>query len=245
GYAQEILALSRRQIPIIGICGGYQMLGMKISDPLGVEAESGGPGSGMETEGLGLLNTVTVFLPEKTTERVEGEVLGTAGFLGQIESREVRGYEIHMGTTVRLPGAAPLLHWRRRGQQEVDYPEGAVDPSGLVMGTYLHDLFENDGFRVAFVNWLRRRRGLAPVPPSALIPPSLECNPVAPEVDPARDRGGRSPSFVRSGPQGAAVRPAGQPGARQPGYELHLPAAQVTAHELKAGIAPAPPNPGQ
>jgi len=153
GYAAEIRALAARGIPVVGICGGYQMLGRRILDPEGVES------SVPEVEGLGLLDVETVFVPEKEVLRVEGEVCG--GFLAAAHGAPVRGYEIHMGRTTRGPGARPWIRLRRRGQEEVSLEEGAA--SGRVLGTYLHDIFANRDFRLAFVNYLRVRKGLGPV----------------------------------------------------------------------------------
>ena len=104
---------------IIGLCGGYQMLGESISDPHGIEGEPG------TTAGLGLLPVVTEMATKKTTVLVQGR-------LGELP---VSGYEIHVGqTVVRCP---PLL------MLDGTRPEGAQ--SGQVMGTYLHGLFDSEG----------------------------------------------------------------------------------------------------
>lgn len=158
GYHREIRALLRQGTPVLGICGGYQMLGLRVADPVGVDGIAG------EEEGLGLLDACTVFLPAKETHLVEAEVTGSAGFLEEICHTTLHGYEVHMGTTIRLPGAQPWLRITRRSNSPADIPEGAVDAAGLVFGTYLHDIFHNDHLRRAFVNWLRRRRGLPALP---------------------------------------------------------------------------------
>lgn len=160
GYHRELPFLLRQGALVMGICGGYQMLGHLLADPLGVE---GPPG---EEEGLGLLDTCTVFLPEKETHLVEAEVTSAIGFLAYLRSRLVRGYETHMGITLRLGAASPWLRLRRRGERPTDLPEGAVDPTGRVWGTYLHDIFLNPDFRRAFLTWLRRQKGLPTEPGS-------------------------------------------------------------------------------
>jgi adenosylcobyric acid synthase len=140
GAALEIRKASERGVPIIGICGGFQMLGKEIHDQ-GIE---GGHGV---YPGLGLLSAVTSFARyEKTTKQVRvrpnpvGPILSTMG--------EVTGYEIHMGETDRGPDA------------EAFSGDGAVSPDGLVFGTYLHGLFQNDGAVNALLSYIYRRKGL-------------------------------------------------------------------------------------
>jgi adenosylcobyric acid synthase len=178
GYHREIKALLRQGTPVLGICGGYQMLGLRVADPLGVDGPAG------EEEGLALLDACTVFLPANETHLVEAEVTGTTGFLEGLTHTTVRGYEIHMGTTVRLHGAQPWLRITRRGNLPADAPEGAVDPAGLVFGTYLHDIFHNDDLRQAFVTWLRRRRALPPLAGQPCAP-SVAGTPAASPAVPA------------------------------------------------------------
>jgi adenosylcobyric acid synthase len=116
-----------------GICGGYQMLGRVIRDPYGVE---GNPG---ETNGLGLLDVETTLQRKKTLSRTIGLWLPDGSL--------VNGYEIHMGTTSRGPHALPLIEVSSRdGKKAKDY-DGAYTPDGKVWGTYLHGLFDSEGFR--------------------------------------------------------------------------------------------------
>ncbi|MBI2863095.1 MAG: cobyric acid synthase, partial [Chloroflexi bacterium] len=93
GLARAILSLVRQGTPIVGICGGYQMLGKKITDPFGVESPVG------EMAGLGLLDVETEFAPEKTTSQVTAVVTGDRGLLAGSTGETVDGYEIHMGQT--------------------------------------------------------------------------------------------------------------------------------------------------
>ncbi|ODT83446.1 MAG: cobyric acid synthase CobQ [Pelagibacterium sp. SCN 64-44] len=130
GWDIDILAHHRAGGMVLGICGGYQMLGRAIADPQGLE---GAPGT---SPGLGLLELETTLLPAKQV-RTE-----TAIHLASGES--LSGYHIHMGVTSGPDRARPFA---RVG----DEPEGAVSPDGRVMGTYLHGLFAADGFRRAFL----------------------------------------------------------------------------------------------
>jgi adenosylcobyric acid synthase len=140
GASAEIRKARERGIPIIGICGGFQMLGREIHDQ-GIE---GGHGV---YPGLGLLAAVTRFdRYEKTTRQVRvranhvGPILSAVG--------EVTGYEIHMGET------------DRGGDEEAFTGDGAVSPDGLVFGTYLHGLFQNEGAVSALLSYLFRMKGL-------------------------------------------------------------------------------------
>jgi adenosylcobyric acid synthase len=154
GMAEQIVTLARRGVPVVGICGGYQMLGREVRDPEGVE------GAAERAEGLGLLDVVTVIRPEKATYRSRGVVCGPGPLLGGCRGMRITGYEIHMGETRRLKTASPALVITQRGEQEVFRPDGAVSPYGLVFGTYLHGLFDNDAFRHHLLEALRRRKGL-------------------------------------------------------------------------------------
>jgi adenosylcobyric acid synthase len=132
---------SRPKTPVLGICGGYQMLGQEIIDS-GVEDTAG------TIPGLGLLDAVTRFdLYEKRTEQVKKTVTGGGPILEPIRGQIVTGYEIHMGVT------SP------KGQTAFS-DDGAVSESGMVIGTYLHGLFENENFRNAFLDFLYSRKGL-------------------------------------------------------------------------------------
>ena len=130
GWEIDLLAHRRRGGRILGICGGYQMLGRAISDPNGIEGPSG------TSEGLGLLDVETVMTPEKALTRVSGRHLATG--------EPVEGYEIHIGRTDGPDCARPVAEIAGR-------PEGARSADGLVEGLYLHGLFARDGFRTAWL----------------------------------------------------------------------------------------------
>jgi len=137
GWEEDIKAHVRRGGRVLGLCGGYQMLGRSVSDPEGVE---GSPGS---TRDLGLLDVETTLGGDKRLARVSGRHRGSG--------EAVDAYEIHMGRTDG-PDAA-------RAPFEVGgRPEGAADASGRVSGCYLHGVFAQDGFRRAFLAELGARR---------------------------------------------------------------------------------------
>ncbi|WP_432699878.1 cobyric acid synthase [Kluyvera cryocrescens] len=149
-FAHGILQAQRQGVPVLGICGGYQMLGDTLID----EVESG-----LGTlPGLGLLNTVTRFAPHKTTTQATGTLADALPeWLAAASGMALRGYEIHMGETTLLDGVRPLMQLCKNGQYTAD---GAVSDNGQVFGTYLHGLFDSDAFTRALVNGLRERKGL-------------------------------------------------------------------------------------
>ena len=143
GLAEDILDARRRGTIVVGVCGGYQMLGHRVRDPHRVES------SREETAGLGLLDVETVMERDKVTTQARGRV--EAGALPWCTTGdELQGYEIHMGRTTLGPGARPLLRLERPGG-EPPHPDGAVSEDGRVLGTYLHGIFDNDGLRRALL----------------------------------------------------------------------------------------------
>ena len=144
GMAEKIIKLARGgKTEIVGICGGLQILGAELSDPLGIESAPG-----RSLRGLGLLPVRTALAREKTLTRVAARHADSGC--------DVQGYEIHHGLT---DGGhlAPLI--RREDGETVGF--GA--DGGLTWGTYLHGIFDADGFRRWFIDRLRVRRGLVPL----------------------------------------------------------------------------------
>lgn len=141
---------------IAGICGGYQMLGRRITDPDGVESEQ------LEAEGLGLLDVETVLTGDKQTRQVVGSVLEGAAALGLAAVEQVSGYEIHLGKTTRGPLTRPLFSLARHGGWGETFEDGAVSADGRSWGTYLHGLFDEATARHALLDALRAHRGLGP-----------------------------------------------------------------------------------
>src|SRR3546814_9958182 len=129
GWDIDIRAHHRRGGMIVGLCGGYQMLGRLIADPLGIE------GTPAKVEGLGLLDVETVLSPAKVLRRVTGTALGAP----------VTGYEMHMGET-RGPGTARAFAVLEDGKSD-----GAASADGKVIGFYLHGLFASARLRDALL----------------------------------------------------------------------------------------------
>lgn len=161
GMAEAICRHAAQGTEIVGICGGFQMLGRSIADPDGVEA-------GGTVEGLGLLNVATELTRTKITQVVEAESL-------EIEPARhlpVRGYVIHLGkTTGPEVRRCFRLHPRngeteRSGATETEDMDGAVSDTGTIWGTYLHGVFDRSEFRRAWVNRIRVRKGLLSLPDS-------------------------------------------------------------------------------
>jgi len=157
GMADQMAELYRAGTPVIGICGGFQMLGRELNDPLRTESVI------PRMEGLGLLDTSTTFAPEKVTTQVEAEAAGAGLFLNGAPAGLVKGYEIHMGRTELVSGVRPAFTVLARSGEKVFFPDGAVSQDGLVFGTYIHGIFDNDEFRRHVINTLRIRKGLEPL----------------------------------------------------------------------------------
>jgi adenosylcobyric acid synthase len=162
GLANIILSKAREGIPVVGICGGYQMLGEKILDPHQVESDE------REVDGLRLLEMVTDFTPEKSTVQVRASVLSDAGLLSGAKGMEVSGYEIHMGKS-KHNEKSNAFRITETPQGATGYNDGMVNEKGTVLGTYMHGLFHNDDFRQTFLNSLRRYRGLSETGESLVI----------------------------------------------------------------------------
>jgi adenosylcobyric acid synthase len=181
GFASALVERATHKRPIVGICGGLQMLGQDVRDPFG--AESGGA-----VDGLALLQIRTELAAVKTT--VPGSATWSDLHLfGQSVGRaSAAGYEIHMGETRRLEGVQRFCDVLRAGSADV-VPDGAISEDGFVVGTYLHGLFDSDSFRHAFIRAARAAAGLGP--PAALVSVAAQrddrLNRLAAHVDAALD----------------------------------------------------------
>ncbi len=136
GWDIDLKAHVRRGGKVLGLCGGYQMLGARLDDPEGTEGPAGA------VDGLGLLAVDTVLAGEKALVEVTGKE--------NASGLQVRGYEMHIGCTAGADTARPMLDLNGR-------PDGAISADGRVMGTYLHGIFADDAFRHDFLDRLRRR----------------------------------------------------------------------------------------
>ena len=141
GWDIDLRAHVRRGRPVFGICGGLQMLGTRIADPLGIE---GVPG---DDRGLGLLDIATEMASDKTLRAVAGREPASGA--------PVQGYEMHVGRTTGPDTARPVLELDGAAGPR---PDGARSADGLVAGCYLHGLFASDPFRAWFLGRLRSGR---------------------------------------------------------------------------------------
>ena len=152
GWDIDILAHRRRGGAVLGLCGGYQMLGTRIADPDGIEGAAGAD------PGLGLLDVETVLGGDKRVTEARG--------VSVADGTPFRGYEIHVGQTAGADTLRPLLRLCD------GRPDGAVSPDGRVSGTYVHGLFGDDAQRA---RWLARLGGRARVADhDALIEDTLD-----------------------------------------------------------------------
>jgi adenosylcobyric acid synthase len=147
GWGRTLEQMRAKGAWIVGVCGGYQMLGQEIADPLGVEGEQA------TEEGLGLLPLRTVFAAIKTTRKVEAK-----WSIGP-EAGVFLGYEIHMGQTSVSEGTIPRFLLRSVGRHQWE-PDGAVSLDGRVWGTYLHGLFASGSFLRAWLSQVGAERGI-------------------------------------------------------------------------------------
>ena len=146
GLEDEIISLNRGGVPVFGICGGYQMLGVEVSDPEGVEG-------GGKVEGLGLLPVSTVLTGSKKTEQFRGRFCNAEGILTGLSGLEAEGYEIHMGQTF-LEGCM--------AQCAADFTSSGTGVcEGNVYGTYIHGIFDREGVAAAVVNALAEKKGVS------------------------------------------------------------------------------------
>lgn len=158
GLAQAIRQLVDGGTPLVGICGGYQMLGEEIADPHHTES------SHDVVKGLGYLPMKTVFAEEKRTVQVAADCPGMEFYDGVLMGKGLSGYEIHMGRTVFTAPVRHPFHLTRQGENAVNIWDGALSEDGRIFGTYLHGVFDHDGFRRQFLNVLRLHKGLRPLP---------------------------------------------------------------------------------
>ncbi|KEZ86739.1 cobalamin biosynthesis protein CobQ [Clostridium sulfidigenes] len=137
---------------IIGICGGYQMLGKVLEDPYGVETT-------LESmEGLDILPIKTVFEEKKITTRVNGII--AKDLINNDTPLSIYGYEIHMGKTTLLDEGKSLININKSNNEEANHLDGVVNNKGNVMGTYIHGVFDGVEFRQHIINELRRDKGI-------------------------------------------------------------------------------------
>ena len=147
GLADAIMRAHRDGSRVVGICGGYQILGRMLHDPTGIESPI------KEQEGLGLLDTETTFNEEKTTTQA----------VAKRNNYILKGYEIHMGTTKLGPNATPFSTIKETNGQSENREDGAINNDGTVIGTYLHGIFDNPYWTRHLLNQIRTAKGMAPL----------------------------------------------------------------------------------
>ena len=147
GMEALILRQAEKKTPIIGICGGFQLLGKVMEDPDNVE-------HGGTMRGMGLLDTKTIFAKSKTRTQIHGIMRKGVGLWSDWEGKEVTGYEIHMGVSENLGGCQELV---RLEDGRID---ALANEDGTVLGSYLHGLFDTDDFAESMIRELMRSKGL-------------------------------------------------------------------------------------
>jgi adenosylcobyric acid synthase len=157
GLISPLFSHAERGGCIAGICGGFQMLGVKIDDPQGTENNS----VPSTRQGLGLLHMWTMLQPEKITRLASGRILRAEIFGQDVRECTFRGYEIHVGETMYADETKPFAEITRAGSSAV-IADGAVSADRRVFGTYIHGIFDDDNFRHAFLDAARAACSLAP-----------------------------------------------------------------------------------
>ncbi len=152
GFDSQIKKAAQNGIEIIGICGGYQMLGNKLMDLQKTEGEL------EEMKGLSLLDMDTEFSMGKDTYQVRADGISKDDYFFTNEDGVIEGYEIHMGNSKIGEQASSLFNIRNRSGQGCNIKDGAVSNKLNVWGTYIHGIFDNDNFRKQFLNHLLQKK---------------------------------------------------------------------------------------
>lgn len=164
GIADEIVGRGLREEPVLGICGGCQMLGEVIDDPDSVESPR------PSTPGLGLLALRTRFARTKLTAQVIARAEGDSFLTRGVDATALGAYEIHMGRIERAPAERAPFRVLARGGRAHDEPDGAVSENGAVVGTMLHGILENEAVQTALVRNLLAKKGFAADPAPQAVP---------------------------------------------------------------------------
>jgi len=161
GISDTIKNLAKNGAMVIGICGGYQMLGKDIIDPENAESKT------TKIGGLGLVDAETIFMLQKNTHQIKAKIHDIHAYrtyLNNFSAKcDITGYEIHMGETRLLNGTLPFIKIIERSGKKVSLDDGAISDDGNVIGTYVHGIFDNDEFRLELINNLRNKKGLPPI----------------------------------------------------------------------------------
>ena len=152
GIEAQIIKCARQEIPVFGICGGYQMLGNVIDDSCNAE-------TGEVVPGIGLLPVTTTFTLSKHRTRARGIICSQSGMWEMLGEKKCAGYEIHMGESTVSEGQAHAFAKIYNTVDGTEYMDGCV--CGNVAGTYLHGIFDEKEFCDGFINMLGKRCGIA------------------------------------------------------------------------------------
>ncbi|MFH1904210.1 MAG: cobyric acid synthase [bacterium] len=147
GFIPKIKECSSKGVSIIGTCGGYQMLGKEIIDPDHIETKK------TNIKGIGLLDITTTIKKEKQTHQIKA-------YDNLFSSGVIHGYEIHMGQTRLGNTTKPIFEIFKRSGKRVNIKDGTKSREGRVWGTYIHGIFDNNNFRAAFLNNIRKSKQL-------------------------------------------------------------------------------------
>jgi adenosylcobyric acid synthase len=142
---KKIIDLCSKDKFIVGICGGFQMLGRIIEDPFHIESDI------KSINGLNLLDIKTKIQKEKTTKQIKGKIISETGIFKNMKRKEINGYEIHMGESEGRDGVFNFMEIEGK-------PVGIYKNN--ILGTYIHGIFDNDGFTNALLNSIRLKKGL-------------------------------------------------------------------------------------
>jgi adenosylcobyric acid synthase len=178
GFERVIREHVQRGGSLVGICGGYQMLGQRIHDPDHIES------SDESIEGLGVLPTETFFIPGKATYQVHAQVMGSNTWLAGLSECDLHGYEIHMGHTSSV---STWLKINTRNGFPCEFFDGSITADGRVWGCYVHGLFSNIALRHAWLTslgWIPKSQSL---PPQVTDPLEKSLDYLAEEVEAAVD----------------------------------------------------------
>ncbi|MCF8002066.1 MAG: cobyric acid synthase [Halanaerobiales bacterium] len=152
GLDKKIIEAAKNKVQVVGICGGYQILGKKLID------KDLNEGNLREIKGLSLLDISTVFKKDKKTYQVKAKVNGKPFDFINSKNYKLTGYEIHMGETVLGKNVFPLFKITSRSKKECNIIDGARAKELNVWGTYIHGIFDNDDFRSDFLNSFKKEK---------------------------------------------------------------------------------------
>ncbi len=153
GLSEKIIQSSLDGVPIIGICGGYQILGKKIYDPHGIESNVG------EINGLNLLNLETTLIKTKELSQVKGYVTADFPFSVDNKDKKMYGYEIHSGRSINLSKSKPV-HIEQRGKDMCSEVTGTISENRMVFGCYIHGFFDSPEIFNTIISFLADKNRL-------------------------------------------------------------------------------------